>query len=149
MTTLKTRGLFGGLCYTEGCSATTAMGSSMYDAGNEKNRCDDCLDAINVLIPAIPRAVWELRLVDNEAHSKYIRSVVRLDRQTLESRAAPLLGRKRRAYQDFVRLARATKDAAVARDLVREIVEVPHLVIDSTITNFWADFYRSNGNSNH
>ncbi|MEO6085706.1 MAG: hypothetical protein ABIQ18_21590 [Umezawaea sp.] len=141
MTNSTTRGLFGGLCFTPDCPATGAMGSSIYHAGNERNRCNGCHDAIDVLIPAIPQEVWHLRLVNDEAMSAYVRHVVALHWGELRERAAPLLARKERAYQDFVRLARETGEAALTRDLVARIVEVPHLVIDTTITNFWARFY--------
>ncbi|MCG8926624.1 hypothetical protein [Lentzea sp. CC55] len=137
-TTNEKRGYFGGLCYTPGCPETEAMGSSIYDAGNERNRCKGCLNALDILIPAIPQEVWRLRLVDDEAMSAHVRQVAALPYDELRERAAPLLERKERAYQDFARLARAAGDGALVRDLVARIVEVPHLVIDATITNFWA-----------
>ncbi|WP_329793858.1 hypothetical protein V1227_18765 [Lentzea sp. DG1S-22] len=136
-TTSETRGNFGGLCYTPDCPETNAMGSSIYHAGNDRNRCKGCLDALDILIPAIPREVWRLRLVNDEAMSAHVRHVVALPYDELRERAAPLLERKERAYQDFARLARAAGDGALVRDLVARIVEVPHLVIDSTVTNFW------------
>ncbi|ONI83470.1 hypothetical protein ALI22I_33765 [Saccharothrix sp. ALI-22-I] len=117
------------------------MGSSIYHAGNDRNRCNGCIDAISVLIPAIPQVVWDLRLVNDGAMSAYVRHVVALSHGELHERAAPLLARKERAYQDFARLAREAGDAALVRGLVARIVEVPHLVIDATITNFWARYY--------
>ena len=133
----EARGNFGGLCYTPDCPETDAMGSSIFHAGNDRNRCNGCLDAIDILIPAMPQEAWRLRLVNDEAMSAYVRQVVALPHDELRKRAAPLLERKERAYQDFARLARAAGDGALVRDLVARIVEVPHLVIDATVTNFW------------
>ncbi|XVV02789.1 hypothetical protein ACQPW3_36400 [Actinosynnema sp. CA-248983] len=140
MTSTAPRGLFGGSCYTPDCPETDAMGSSIYHAGNDRNRCNGCLDAISILIPAMPQEAWRLRLVNDEAMSAYVRHVVALPYGELRERAAPLVERKERAYQDFARLARAAGDGALVRDLVASIVEVPHLVIESTITNFWVRY---------
>ena len=113
----------------------------VHHAGNERNRCTGCLDAISIMIPALPQEAWHLKLVNDEVMTALVRYVVALPHKELHERAAPLLARQERAYQDFARLARTVGDGALTRDLVARIVEVPHLVIDSTIINFWVRYY--------